>query len=48
MIILKISWNGFNVFVEPFKNRYQLELKRNRPERMKAMEEYIKKLKHTK
>lgn len=38
-----VSWNGFNVFVEPFKNRYQLELMRNRPERIKAMEEYMKK-----
>ena len=43
-----VSWNGFNVFVEPFRNRYQLELMRNRPERIKAMEEYMKKLMLTK
>lgn len=43
----KIFWNGYNVFVELFENRYQLELKRNRLDRLKAMDEYKERFKGT-
>jgi len=36
----KISWNGYTILIELFENRYNLELKRNRPDRIKAMDEY--------
>jgi len=39
----KVLWNGYNILIELFENRYQLELKRNRPERLKAMDEYREK-----
>lgn len=44
----KVSWNGNDILIELFENRYQLELKRNRPERLKAMNEYKEKHIHTK
>ncbi len=43
-----ISWNGHNILIELFDNRYNLELKRNRPERIKAMDEYRYEMKQTK
>ena len=43
-----VSWNGFNLFLELFENRYQMELQRNRPERIKAMEEYMEKINYAK
>ncbi len=36
----RVLWNGYNVLIETFENRYQMELKRNRIERIKAMDEY--------
>lgn len=39
----KILWNGYELLIELFENRYQIELKRNRPERLKAMDEYKQK-----
>ena len=38
----KVLWNGFEVLIEPFQTRYTLETNRNRPHRLKAMEEYMK------
>lgn len=40
----KVVWKGYEVLVERFENRYQLELKRNRPDRLEAMDEYKKRL----
>ena len=40
----KVLWNGFEVFSEPFQTRYALETKRNRPHRLMAMEEYMKRV----
>jgi len=37
----KVMYNGFNLYIEPFQTRYALETKRNRADRLKAMEEYI-------
>lgn len=44
----KILWNGYDIFIELFENRYNLELKRNRPERLQAMDEYRQKYLQTK
>lgn len=40
----KVSWNGYDIFIEPLQVRYQTELNRNRKERIKAIEEYMKNL----
>ncbi|OGO77451.1 MAG: hypothetical protein A2Y23_02135 [Clostridiales bacterium GWB2_37_7] len=40
----KVSWNNFDVYVENLQARYQLELKRNREDRIKAIETYMKEL----
>ena len=37
----KVTWKGFDVFIEPFQTRYMLETKRNRADRLKAMDEYM-------
>jgi hypothetical protein len=37
----KVSWNGFDIFIEPLQVRYQTELNRNREERIMAIEEYM-------
>ncbi|MCL2486125.1 MAG: hypothetical protein FWE86_00815 [Oscillospiraceae bacterium] len=38
----KMTWNGFEVFAEPFQTRYALEKERNRADRLKAMELFLK------
>lgn len=40
----KVSWNDYDIFIEPLQVRYQTELDRNRKERIKAIEEYMKNL----
>ena len=35
-----VSWNGYEIFAEPLHVRYQIELSRNRTDRIKAIEEY--------
>lgn len=37
----KVSWNGFDIFIEPLQVRYQTELDRNRDERIMAIEEFM-------
>ena len=39
----RLSWNGYDVFAEPFKTRYALEKKRGRADRLHAMEEWKRK-----
>jgi hypothetical protein len=36
-----ISWNGYNIEVEPLKTRYAIELQRGRKDRIKAIEDYL-------
>jgi hypothetical protein len=38
----KTTWNNYDVYIEPLQVRYQLELQRNREDRIKAMEAYRK------
>jgi len=38
----KISWNGYDIYIEPIQDRYQVELERNREGRIKAIEAYLK------
>jgi hypothetical protein len=38
----RASWNNYDVYIEPLQIRYQLELKRNREDRIKAIETYMK------
>jgi hypothetical protein len=40
----KVSWNDYNIFIEPLQVRYQTELNRNREERIRAIEEYMRSL----
>lgn len=37
----KVSWNDYDIFIEPLQVRYQTELCRNREERIIAIEEYM-------
>lgn len=37
----KVSWNGFELYIENFQARYNLELNRNRDDRIKAMQAYM-------
>ena len=36
-----VSWNGFDIYIEPLQVRYQTELDRNRAERIEAIEKYM-------
>jgi hypothetical protein len=36
-----VSWNDYDVFIEPLQVRYQTELERKREERIMAIEEYM-------
>lgn len=38
----KVLWNGYDIYVEPLKIRYSLEIQRKRKDRLKAMELYMK------
>jgi hypothetical protein len=40
----KVSWNDYDIFIEPLQVRYQTELDRNREERIKAIDEYMNNL----
>jgi hypothetical protein len=42
----KASWNGYGLYVDSFQTRYQTEIARNREERIKAFNEFIKQGKH--
>lgn len=37
----RVSWNGYEIFAELLEVRYQIELDRNRTDRIKAIEEYM-------
>lgn len=37
-----ISWNGYNLEVEPLKARYAIELQRDRKDRIRAIEDYLR------
>ena len=39
----KILWNGCEVYIEPLQLRYEVELRRGRKDRIKAIEEYMNK-----
>ena len=39
----KVSWNGYDLLITPLQERYQTELKRNRKDRIRAIEAYMKK-----
>jgi len=38
----KVSWNGYDVFIEPLHNRFEVEVNRNRTDRIKAFNVYMK------
>lgn len=38
----KVSWNGYEVFITPLRNRYEVEKHRDRGDRIKAIEAYMK------
>jgi len=40
----KVTWNDYDIFIEPLQARYQVELDREREERIKAIETYIQKV----
>jgi len=37
----KVSWNDYDIFIEPLQVRHQTELDRNREERIMGIEEYM-------
>jgi len=37
----KFSWNGFDLYVESIQLRYEIEIMRNRKERIRAFEKYM-------
>ena len=37
----KVSWNGYEIYITPLRERYDVEIQRNRKDRIKAIEEYI-------
>jgi hypothetical protein len=39
----KTSWNGFEVYMVSLQQRYQIEIARNREDRIKAIKEYMNK-----
>jgi hypothetical protein len=39
----KTSWNGYEVYLVSLQQRYQIEIARNREDRIKAIKEYINK-----
>ena len=38
----RVSWSGYDLFVEPLQKRYEVELQRGREDRIRAMEEFMK------
>ena len=41
----KVTWNGFDLYAQPFQTRYSIETKRSRVDRLKAMEAYMNRMK---
>ncbi|NLL38250.1 MAG: hypothetical protein GX254_01500 [Clostridiales bacterium] len=41
----KTLWRGYSIYVESLQHRYQIEIARNRGDRIKAFEEYMNRLK---
>lgn len=37
----RVSWNGYEVFITPLRERYEVEIQRDRKDRIKAIETYI-------
>lgn len=37
----KILWNGYEVYITPLRERYEVEIQRDRKDRIKAIEEYM-------
>ena len=37
----KASWNGYEVYITPLSERYEVEIQRNRKDRITAIEEYM-------
>jgi len=37
----KVSWNEYDIFIEPLQNQYKVEIQRNRKDRIKAIEEFM-------
>ena len=37
----KVNWQGYDIFIEPLKERHKIEVSRNRIDRISAIEEYI-------
>jgi len=44
----KVTWNGYDIFIEPLQDRYQVELERDRDERIRAIEDYMQKSEESK
>lgn len=41
----RVSWKGYDLFITPLKNRYAVEIQRGRKDRIKAIEEYMNRIK---
>lgn len=41
----KIVWRGYSIYLESLQHRYQIEIARNRQDRIKAFEEYMNRTK---
>ena len=41
----KVSWNDYDVFITPLQNRYEVEIQRDRKDRIKAIEEFMERTK---
>ena len=39
----KVSWNDYDIYIEPLQNRYKIEKQRDRKDRIKAIEAYMNK-----
>jgi hypothetical protein len=37
----ELSWNGYNLFITPLQNRYEIEKQRDRKDRIATIEEYM-------
>jgi len=37
----KVLWNGYNLFITPLQDRYNIEIQRDRKDRIKAIEEFM-------
>lgn len=39
----KVLWNGYDVYITPLRERYEVEIQRDRKDRIKAIEKYMNK-----